>query len=90
MRLTYTNAAFTYYGVSMPGVPVRLDDEMVIVDGPQRWLFYVALDRGRTRSPARLDHGVAIRHHMDVVDGFGIAQNRSDSGPPSWIGEPPR
>jgi hypothetical protein len=42
MRLTYTNAAFTYYGVSMPGVPVLLDDEMVIIEGPQRWLFFIS------------------------------------------------
>ena len=50
MRLTYTNAAFTHHGVPMPGVPVLLNDEMAIVEGPQRWLFYIALDRGRTRS----------------------------------------
>jgi site-specific recombinase XerD len=36
----------------MPGVPVILNDDMLIVEGPQRWLFYVALDRGRARSPA--------------------------------------
>jgi hypothetical protein len=29
-----------------------MDDEMHIAEAPQRWLFYVALDRGRTRSPA--------------------------------------
>jgi integrase/recombinase XerD len=50
MRLTYTNAAFTHHSVPMPGVPVLLNDDMVFVEGPQRWLFYIALDRGRTRS----------------------------------------
>jgi integrase/recombinase XerD len=50
MRLTYTNAAFTHHSVPMPDVPVLLNDDMVIVEGPQRWLFYIALDRGRTRS----------------------------------------
>src|SRR5437764_10731726 len=52
MRLIYTNAAFSQHGVPMPGVPVILSDDMRIVEGPQRWLFYIALDRGRTRSRA--------------------------------------
>jgi integrase len=52
LRLTYTNTAFVHHSVPMPGVPVILNDDMVIAEGPQRWLFYVALDRGRTRSPA--------------------------------------
>ena len=52
MRLTYTSAAFVHHGVPMAGVPVILNDEMRFVDGPQRWLFYIALDRGRTRSRA--------------------------------------
>ncbi len=29
-----------------------LSHDMEIVEGPQRWLFYIALDRGWTRSPA--------------------------------------
>ena len=52
MRLTYTDAAFTHHGVPIAGVPVLLSDDMVIVEGPQRWFFYIALDRGRTRSRA--------------------------------------
>ena len=47
MRLTYTDPAFAQHGVSMPGVAVVLSDEMVIAEGPQRWLFYIALDRGQ-------------------------------------------
>jgi hypothetical protein len=52
MKLAYTNTAFAQHGVPMAGVPVILTDEMVIPGGPQAWLFYIALDRGRTRSPA--------------------------------------
>jgi hypothetical protein len=52
MRLLFTSAAFTHHGVAMPGVPVLVDDEMRIAEGPERWLFYIALDRGRTRSRA--------------------------------------
>jgi hypothetical protein len=52
MKLTYTSRAFTHHGVPMTGAPVILNDAMVIAAGPQRWLFYIALDRGRTRSPA--------------------------------------
>jgi hypothetical protein len=44
MKLLFTNDAFTHYGVNMPGVPVLIDDEMHIAEGPQRWLFYVALE----------------------------------------------
>jgi hypothetical protein len=50
MKLVYTNATFTHHGVAMPNVPVLLNDDLSIVEGPQRWLFYIALDRGRTRS----------------------------------------
>ena len=52
MKLTYTNEAFAQHGVPMVSVPVLLTDDMVIVEGPQRWLFYIALNRGRTRGPA--------------------------------------
>jgi site-specific recombinase XerD len=52
MRLTYTNTGFAHHGVAMTDVPVLLNDDMAIAEGPQRWLFYIALDRGRTRSRA--------------------------------------
>src|SRR5258708_38604367 len=52
MKLSYTNAAFADQGVRMPGVPVLLTDDMVMPEVPQHWLFYIALERGRTRSPA--------------------------------------
>src|SRR5437879_13666505 len=52
MRLAYTSTAFAQHGVPIARAPVLLDDDMHIVEGPQRWLFNIALDRGRTRSPA--------------------------------------
>src|SRR5437879_4649001 len=52
MRLAYTSTAFAQHGVPIARAPVLLDDDMHLVEGPQRWLFYIALDRGRTRSPA--------------------------------------
>jgi len=52
MRLAYTDATFTHFGVPLPGVPVLLSDDMVIVEPAQQWLFYIALERGRTRSQA--------------------------------------
>jgi integrase/recombinase XerC len=33
MRLTYTDAGFTHYGVPIQGVPVLLNDDMAIVEG---------------------------------------------------------
>ena len=47
MRLAFSNAAFTHEGVKMPEVPVILNDDMSIVETPQRWLFNIALERGR-------------------------------------------
>jgi len=52
VNLAFTNAAFRHHGVPLIGVPVLLNEDMRLVEGPQRWLFYIALDRGRTRSPA--------------------------------------
>jgi hypothetical protein len=30
--------------VAMPNVPILLNDNLSIIEGPQRWLFYIALD----------------------------------------------
>jgi integrase/recombinase XerD len=81
MRLTYTNEAFTQHGVPMPGVPVLLTDDMVIVDGPQRWLFYIALDRGRTRSAATWrSYGEALYDWLQTCQANGWTWDDIEEG----------
>jgi len=81
MRLAYTNAAFTHHGVPMPGVPVLLSDDMVISEGPQRWVFYIALDRGRTRSRATWrSYAEALYDWLQTCQANGWAWDGIDDG----------
>ena len=81
MRLTYTTVAFAYHGVPMADVPVLLSDGMEIVEGPQRWLFYIALDRGRTRSPATWrSYGEALYDWLQTCQANGWAWNEIEEG----------
>src|SRR6266567_1028988 len=52
MRLAYTDKHFAPMGVSMPGVPMLLDDQERFIEVPQRWLLELAILNGRTRSAA--------------------------------------
>jgi len=52
MRLFYTDEGFKKNGVSLPGIPFLADSAAELVDPANRYLFYVAVVRGRTRSPA--------------------------------------
>ena len=81
MRLTYTTTAFTHHGVPMPRVPIVLSDDMAIAEGPQRWLFYIALDRGRTRSPATWrSYGEALYDWLQTCQANGWAWDEIDEG----------
>ncbi len=81
MRLTYTTEAFSHHGVPMTGVPVVLDEEMHIVEGPQRWLFYIALDRGRTRSPATWrSYAEALHDWLQTCQANGWAWHETEEG----------
>src|SRR5437879_7597829 len=81
MRLTYTTVAFAYHGVPMPGVPVLLSDDMEIVEGPQRWLFYIALDCGRTRSPATWQsYAEALHDWLQTCEANGWVWDETEEG----------
>src|SRR5712691_10393399 len=81
MWLTYTNAAFTHHRVPMPGVPVLLNDDLAIVEGPQRWLFYIALDRGRTRSRETWrSYGEALYDWLQTCQVNGWAWDEIEEG----------
>jgi hypothetical protein len=81
VRLAYTDAAFTYHGVPMPCVPVILTDDMTIAEGPQRWLFHIALDRGRTRSPATWrSYAEALFDWLQTCQANGWEQDQIEEG----------
>jgi site-specific recombinase XerD len=52
MRLFRTDATFTKNGVPLPGIPFLASSKAKLVEPANRYLFYVAAVRGRTRSPA--------------------------------------
>ncbi len=81
MKLTYTTAAFKHHGVPMPGVPVLLNDDMAMVEGPQRWVFYIALDRGRTRSRATWrSYAEALYDWLQTCQANGWAWDEIEEG----------
>ncbi|HEY3063490.1 MAG TPA: hypothetical protein VGL99_31345 [Chloroflexota bacterium] len=62
-------------------MPVLLNDDMTIAEGPQRWLFYVALDRGRTRSPATWrSYGEAVYDGLQTCQANAWAWDEIEEG----------
>ncbi|AZO71530.1 site-specific integrase [Mesorhizobium sp. M1D.F.Ca.ET.043.01.1.1] len=49
-ELLFTTEEFAPHGISRPGVPMLLDNEMRLVEPACAWLLHIALVRGRTRS----------------------------------------
>src|SRR6266511_4487394 len=81
VNLAFTNAAFTHHGVPLTGVPVLLNEDMRLVEGPQRWLFYIALDRGRTRSPATWrSYGEALYDWLQTCQANGWGWDDIEEG----------
>lgn len=81
MQLTYTTEAFTQHSVPMPGVPVILNDDLMMAEGPQRWLFYIALERGRTRSPATWrSYAEALFDWLQTCQANGWEWNETEEG----------
>jgi len=81
MKLTFTSTAFAQRGVPMPAVPVLLNDDMSIAEAPQRWLFYIALDRGRTRSRATWrSYAEALYDWLQTCEANGWVWDAIDEG----------
>ena len=76
VNLAFTDGAFRHHGGPLTGVPVLLNEDMRLVEGPQRWLFYIALDRGRTRSPA------TWRSYLDTQGIVSVSVMRTPGGTP--------
>ena len=51
MRLFITDSTFEKHGVKMPGIPFLADAEGRLIEPANRYLYYVAAIKGRTRSP---------------------------------------
>lgn len=52
MRLFYTTNEFVYKSRPCPGIPFLCDEDMEIVKSASDYLFWVALENTRTRSPS--------------------------------------
>ena len=50
-ELLFSTAAFSPVGMPVSGVPMLLDKNMQLIEPACAWLMYIALVRGRTRSP---------------------------------------
>lgn len=51
MRLFCTDRSFNKNGISLPGIPFLANADAELVEPANRYLFYIATVRGRTRSP---------------------------------------
>lgn len=96
MRLFVTGEEFVMNGVPYSGIPFLCDKEMELVSAPNQYLRYVAVVRGRTRSPRTWQ---TYGHHLyeyiaflqandlawDVVNQSQIAAWRDEWSLRSWI-----
>lgn len=51
MKLFFTDRTFEFTGMPRPGIPFLCDQEMELVGAANRYLRYIAVVRGRSRSP---------------------------------------
>jgi site-specific recombinase XerD len=51
MKLYYTDESFVVVGLARPGVPFLCDEDMELMTVPNRYLEFIAVVKGRTRSP---------------------------------------
>lgn len=69
MKLFYTTADFSYKGRRYPGIPFLCDENMELVKTPSDYLFWVALENAKTRSPATWkSYGEAIYDYFSWLD----------------------
>ncbi|EVT82647.1 hypothetical protein Z046_32240 [Pseudomonas aeruginosa VRFPA09] len=52
MRVFYTDESFELNGVPLPGIPFLANAGAELIESANRYLFHIAVVRGRTRSPA--------------------------------------
>jgi len=76
-ELLFTTDAFRPEGRSVADVPMLLDDSMRLIEPACSWLMYVALVRGRTRSPQTWRaYGEAVYDWWQTLEANGWAWNR--------------
>jgi len=76
-ELMFTTDAFRPLGRSVPDVPMLLDGSMGLVEPACAWLMYIALVRGRTRSPQTWRaYGEALYDWWQTLEANGWAWDR--------------
>lgn len=72
MRLLFTDPTFQIDGAALPDLPFLIDQECELVDVPNDYLLYVAVERGATRSPKTWrNHGEAIYDFFSWLEANG-------------------
>lgn len=76
-ELLFTTDAFRPEGRSVADVPMLLDDSMRLIEPACSWLMYVALVRGRTRSPQTWRaYGEAVYDWWQTLEANGWTWDR--------------
>lgn len=76
MKLFLTDSEFKVHGHPYPGIPFMMDNEMVLTDAPNDYLFHVAVVRGRTASPRTWEtYGNHLYELFGFLESNGLAWN---------------
>lgn len=69
MKLFYTDKEFIVGGVAKPGIPFLCDEKMELMTGVNLYLRYVALIKGRTRSPRTwATYGMCLYEYFSFLE----------------------
>ncbi len=69
MRLLFTDDSFVLRSQSFTGIPFLLDERMELVEPANDYLMYLALERGKTRSPKTWrNHGEALYDYFSWLE----------------------
>lgn len=69
MRLLFTDDTFALHGQPFAGIPFLLDQHMELVEATNDYLMYLALERGKTRSPKTWrNHGEALYDYFSWLE----------------------
>jgi len=76
MKLFCTSEEFDMKGIPGSGIPFICDRDMELVDAPNEYLRYIAMVRGRTRSPETwLTYGKHLHEYYSFLEANGLIWN---------------
>jgi len=74
MRLFVAGEEFVMNGMAYPGITFLCDKEMELVSAPNQYLPYIAVIRGRTRSPKTwLTYGSHLYEFFSFLEANDLA-----------------